>query len=114
VKPKAVFASGDFVWAHPYCVTINRVIAGGTLNKIADHWYCCGESGGEYFNNLSKEQVFLNLWYVVKTAIQKMTDGKGKTSDALQGVTFGVQWSLLFDGTKTPTFFVTDTWSPVT
>ena len=42
VKPKAVFASGDFVWAHPYCVTINRVIEAGTLNKIADHWYCCG------------------------------------------------------------------------
>src|ERR1700754_734265 len=104
VKPKAIFASGDFVWAHPYCFTINNVIKSGTLNKIADHWYCCGESGKEYFNVFTKNQIFLNLWYVVKKATEKMVDEKGKTTSVAQGVTFGVQWSMTFDGAKTPTF----------
>src|SRR5258705_10342756 len=112
VKPKAIFASGDFVWAHPYCATINKVIEAGTLNKIADHWYGCGESGKEYFNVKTKNQVFLNPWYVVKKATEKMTDSKGKTIDVAEGVTFGVQWGLQFDGTKTPAFFLTDTASP--
>lgn len=113
VKPKAVFASGDFVWAHPYCSTINRVIAAKTLDTMLPHWYCCGMPGKEYFNVLSEQQILLNLWYVVKKPSEKMIDSGGQTVDVNQGVTFGVQWSLLFNGTAQPQLFVTETASPV-
>lgn len=122
VKPKAVFASGDMVWAHPYCETITRVIDAKTLDSTRDHWWCCGKyikdddegSGNEYFNTPSKLAVCLNLWYVVKDkAGIKMKDINDKVAHAKQGLTYGVQWELEFDGPTEPSFAWTDTSTPV-
>jgi beta-lactamase superfamily II metal-dependent hydrolase len=40
VKPNAVFASGDFVWAHPYCKTLEEVANAKTLKEMGEHWFC--------------------------------------------------------------------------
>lgn len=113
VNPKAVFASGDMVWAHPYCEPLDRADKHGTLAAVGAHWFCCGTSDDkEYFNHESKLQIFLNLWYVVKLPSQKMTDFDGKSIVAKKGVTFGVQWELKFDGPGDPTVKLTDTFSP--
>jgi competence protein ComEC len=121
VKPKAVFASGDMVWAHPYCETIERVEAAKTLGTTHDHWYCCGkyireddaESGNEYFNRNKTLSVCLNLWYVVKSPTgEYMKNHLNKVSHSKQGVTFGVQWELEFDGGAAPSLAWTDTYRP--
>lgn len=105
VQPKAIFASGDFVWAHPYCNTITRVQAKtklATWNK--NLLYCCGKSLGgrerDYFNNKTDLRICLNLWYVVKDDKGKMmTDEEtGETFRAAYGLTLGVQWELEFNG----------------
>ena len=112
VRPKAIFASGDFVWAHPYCTTLNRVEASGSLTSMGDHWICCGKSGKEYFNEKTKLRVCLNLWYVVKKAAEKMT-GEGKTGIVAEGTTFGVQWALAFTGPAAGTLDHSPTYVPV-
>ena len=43
VSPKAIFASGDYVWAHPYCEAIDRAIANTKLDPDKKHFYCCGK-----------------------------------------------------------------------
>lgn len=105
VKPKAIFASGDFVWAHPYCNTIDRVEEQKTLAVMEKHWFCCGKSLGgresDYFNNKTELRICLNLWYVVKKDKgQKMIDDDdaGHIFHASYGWTFGVQWELEFNG----------------
>jgi beta-lactamase superfamily II metal-dependent hydrolase len=114
VKPNAVFASGDFVWAHPYCKTLEEVANAKTLKEMGEHWFCCGKSGKEYFNNKTKLQICLNLWYVVKNpAGEKMKDSDGKIEHVKAGTTFGVQWELEFNGAAAPTFAHTDTSNPV-
>lgn len=112
VRPKAIFASGDFVWAHPYCTTINRVIASGSLAPFEEHYICCGKSGKEYFNEKQKLSVFLNLWYVVKKAKEKMTGADG-TAMVDEGTTFGVQWQLEFTGAAKGKIVHTSTYVPV-
>ncbi|HKS08899.1 MAG TPA: hypothetical protein VJS13_05080 [Pyrinomonadaceae bacterium] len=117
VKPKAIFASGDFVWAHPYCTTIERVVEAKTLAPTTNHWFACGKPLGgrqnDYFNNESELRVCLNLWYVVKKEKgQKMKeDEDGHIFHAAYGWTWGVQWELEFDG-DTVTLNKTDTASP--
>lgn len=114
VLPQAIFASGDFVWAHPYCAAIDRVIAAGTLMQGPEHWYCCGRSGKEYFNHETQDQVCPNLWYVVKDAAgESMIDHDGDVSIQQQGMTLGVQWELVFNGSAAPEINRTDTWHPV-
>lgn len=104
VKPKAIFASGDFVWAHPYCTTIERVSSKNTLAPMPKHWFCCGRSLGgrqsDYFNYQSVLRICLNLWYVVKKEKgEKMKDEEeGHIFHADYGATFGVQWELEFNG----------------
>jgi competence protein ComEC len=114
VQPSAIFASGDFVWAHPYCKAIKRVIDSNVLKNGDNHWFCCGESGGEYFNNENKLQVCLNLWYVVKNVNgQRMKDEKGNVSVVADGTTLGVQWELDFIGTSNPKLFHTLAANPI-
>jgi beta-lactamase superfamily II metal-dependent hydrolase len=114
VKPKAIFASGDFVWAHPYCSTIQRVIAGTQLATMGDHWYCCGIKGGApYQNNKTKLQVCLNLWYVTsKDGGEDMVDHDGDTEHVDKDTTYGVQWALEFNGAGKAMLYHTDTSNP--
>lgn len=113
VKPKAIFASGDFVWAHPYCNTIKRVEDAHTLASMTDHWVCCGKSGKQYFNVDTKLRVCVNLWYVVKDSpTQEMKDEDGDVETVDEGTTYGVQWALEFDGTVTPAINHTPTSVP--
>lgn len=109
LRPKAIFASGDFNWAHPYCNPICRVLAGNTLASYPDLWYCCGHRG-EYFNNHHSVSVCMNLWYFVKSP-------KGENlivfpSQAVKwagtGVTFGVQWALQIIAGARPNLLRTD------
>jgi hypothetical protein len=116
VKPKAVFASGDFVWSHPYCETIQRVIDNTTLGTYSPNLrYCCGIPGKEYFNNLSTKQIFINLWYVVlNPAGENMKSNQGNAvTFSQQGTTWGVQWEMEFNGTGSPSFGLTETGNPV-
>lgn len=105
VKPKAIFASGDFVWAHPYCTTIERVEEQKTLAPMENHRFCCGRSLGggarDYFNHESELRIGLNLWYVVKKVKgekMKEEDAGGHVFHADNSWTFGVQWELEFNG----------------
>jgi competence protein ComEC len=129
VNPRAVFASGDFVWSHPYCPTITRVINHGSLfSEEETHWYCCSDQStkkekGDYNNNDTLVQVFINLWYVVKDIPdvvdaedngQMMIDEEDEQENwAASGTTYGVQWAMDFDGDEAPTFAHTDTSIPV-
>jgi competence protein ComEC len=115
VKPKAIFASGDFVWAHPYCETIKRVENGGSLGNMAQHWFCCGQkTGAPYSNHNVTLPICLNLWYVVnKDPGENVKDFAGNVEFAAKGTTFGVQWELEFNGAGVLTLSHTDTYSPV-
>jgi len=117
VKPDAVFASGDFVWAHPYCPTIQRAIDSKHVKEgPRDIRYCCGVSGGEYDNKIGRYQVFLNLWYVVKEP--KGKDMESSNPDSLvvvtapQGLTYGVQWAVEFRANRDIFTYPSETWSP--
>jgi len=118
-NPKAIFASGDFVWAHPYCPAIQRVIDNNSLQKSpmkSPVRYCCGESGGEYFNKETDLNIYLNLWYVVKEP-----DALGRKMEQTEddqvvwvanGTTWGVQWEMEFNGASA-TVGVTERANPV-
>jgi competence protein ComEC len=114
VQPSAIFASGDFVWAHPYCATIQDVIDTGTLEDMDEHWYCCGhKTGAPYTNNETQLQICLNLWYVVsQDGGEDMVDEDDNTENAAKGTTYGVQWELEFNGAGDATLSHTDTSSP--
>lgn len=104
VKPSAIFATGDFVWAHPYCEPINRVANSKVLKSTTLYRrFVCGESTREYFNNHSQLQIALNLWYVVKEANgQTLVEESDKsTYNGQQGLTLGVQWELEFENGAT-------------
>lgn len=117
VRPKAIFASGDFVWAHPYCNTIDRVINAKTLSTMWEHRYVCGKSHSrsekEYFNNPTLLPICMNLWYVVKEEAGEMMKDEDDDSvaHATTGKTYGVQWELVCDG-DTRTINKTDTSNP--
>jgi len=118
VQPKAVFASGDVKWAHPYCNTVDRVIKTVKLNKTGKHWYSCGEAFGKddrrYFNHEAELDVFLNLWYIVKSPFGEWLQEEGKPAEfSLEGMTYGVQYSLTFNGAAAPTILVSDKYQPV-
>jgi competence protein ComEC len=119
VKPEAVFASGDMVWSHPYCDTLQRVIDSGYLATGKDRYLCCGGSKGEYkeyFNKNTKLQIGVNLWYVVKedpSLKMKSTDPEDlNTEDVAMGVTMGVQWAMDFEADGTVDLYHTDTQEP--
>ncbi|HEX2189706.1 MAG TPA: hypothetical protein VHG51_12445 [Longimicrobiaceae bacterium] len=109
LKPKAIFASGDFNWAHPYCNPICRVLAGNTLAAYDDLWYCCGHRG-EYFNNHHSVAVCMNLWYFVKSpkAEPLIVFPGQEVKWAGTGVTFGVQWALQITAGAKPSLLRTD------
>lgn len=114
LKPKAIFASGDFVWAHPYCDPICRVVNNSKLTDVKQYiWYCCGNAG-KYYNNRTRKAICMNLFYWVKgPAIEDLIHedvdtGKKKKFKAGQGETFGVQWELAFVENDDPLIFVTD------
>lgn len=95
VRPRAVFASADFVWRHPYCNAICRARAPNNLLQTAYNvWYCCG-NGPEYYNNTLNRAVCMNLWYWCKTDNESLIEYPDKTPIVgKQGWTWGVQWSL--------------------
>jgi len=114
-NPRAIFASGDFVWAHPYCDTIQRVIDNNSLAKSPlafPLWFCCGKSGGEYFNHNTPLNIYLNLWYVVKDdkaqGIRMEQTEDGQIVWVANGTTWGVQWEMEFNGSGAPSFGVTE------
>ncbi|HEX6687156.1 MAG TPA: MBL fold metallo-hydrolase [Solirubrobacterales bacterium] len=103
LEPRAIFASGDMHWAHPYCEPICRA-----LDKVPDWddpgvpvWYCCGEGGiadRQYYNNPTDKAICLNLWYVVEDDTEDLLEGsdvKGWVPVTVaKGTTYGVQWTL--------------------
>jgi competence protein ComEC len=101
VSPKAIFASGDAVWLHPYCETICRFIEHGSLDKLAlkNVYYVCG--GGPpaaYYSNPTKEAICTNLNYYVKSKTENLVtyDDLGKPLKFIgnDGEMSGVQWEL--------------------
>jgi competence protein ComEC len=141
VRPRAVFATGDFVWAHPYCETIERVIDQNILGEMKDHFICCGRRVGNdntYFNHKTTGQIGLNLWYTSEPIESdeikvEVDDEEGMNVENVepvrgewmfeeetrdeeffaQGATFAVQWELkLVDG-EAPALWRTDTYVPV-
>lgn len=102
LQPRALFASGDMAWAHPYCEPICRALknTGAMDSPPFPVWYCCGEGHNEnrqYFNNLTNRAVCMNLWYVVKELAENLAVGDmfgWKQVVCAQGTTFGVQWAL--------------------
>jgi beta-lactamase superfamily II metal-dependent hydrolase len=111
-KPSVAFASGDMVWAHPYCETITRIVDNGSLENIAEHYYCCGQGHNdtrEYFNNKTKKGVCLNLWYVVKKASEDLKLPSKKFAKSYdRGYTFGVQWACDLHDNKQPEVYSTE------
>lgn len=110
VEPKAIFASGDKFWGHPYCEPINRVRKKGTLGKIfgnqfGTHWYVCSGSGAsnDYCNISTDLDICTNLWYVVTNP-----DGETRLNDdgvELKeecGCYVGIQWQLEIDPGSNP------------
>lgn len=114
LKPKAIFASADFVWAHPYRPAIDRVLAGNTLGD-KDLWYVCGNDN-QYFNNHSAKAVCMNLWYHVFAStgeyLIEEIDGKKNRVWCQGGLTIGVQWALHITPGKVPELWRTDSAVP--
>jgi competence protein ComEC len=111
-KPSVAFASGDMVWAHPYCETVTRIIDNGTLENVSEHYYCCGQGHNdnrEYFNNKVKRGVCLNLWYVVKKSSENLKLPSKKWPKSYdKGYTFGVQWACDLHDNKLPEVYSTE------
>ncbi len=76
LKPWAVFASSDQKWAHPYCVTLDRVIAGDSLDKhLGKHPWLCGKGANaskEYFNHATAPET--NYGIFTTLAFQKFAE----------------------------------------
>jgi competence protein ComEC len=114
VKPKAIFATGDMVWAHPYCEVICRFIKANVLpNNYTGFpvvWYCCGAGHAgnrEYFNNSTTKAIGLNLWYVAKGVQENLLWGDAETPITVdQGWTLGVQWAFRVGDTGSPPGFL--------
>jgi len=118
VKPKAIFASGDMVWAHPYCAPINRVIAKKVLAPTVQTLrYCCGTSKNDDYINTQKDlKVALNLWYIVydRNGENMKIDDTNQVVATPQGTTWGVQWELDFPSAgATPSLTKTASANPV-
>lgn len=116
VKPKAIFASGDFVWEHPYCEAICRYInSPGVVPPFFgdDVWYCCGD-GGSYYNNATKRPICMNLWYVVSQKKESLRDDRSKKRfTGYENNVFGVQWQLKIEKGADPAFTTTYAVVPV-
>jgi competence protein ComEC len=103
-KPRLAFASGDIVWAHPYCETICRVLDNKSLMTLDEFiWYSCGSGAKderEYYNNRTNLGVCMNLWYVVKKSAENLKTNNPDPKDVVGfvGNTWGVQWGLKLDG----------------
>jgi competence protein ComEC len=97
-SPKAIFASGDSAWSHPYCQAICRFIDGKSLRDwVIPFYYCCGNAG-EYYDNPTQKMICMNLNYIVKSGGgEHLIDSDGKKMIAFLHNTFGVQWALQID-----------------
>jgi competence protein ComEC len=127
VQPRAVFASGDMCWAHPYAEVICRVRDEHCLRPgitgFDAVWYCSGAGHGqnrEYWNNRTTEAICLNLWYVVKADQEDLLydgDGDGQNWSSVtgtRGATWGVQWELELPAADDPDFGLTPRAVPAT
>lgn len=61
LQPWCVFASSDQKWAHPYCVTLERVLTYAPIKKDLDppHPWLCGKGANaskQYFNHFSESE----------------------------------------------------------
>jgi competence protein ComEC len=93
VQPRAIFASADFVWRHPYCEAICRVLARGELAETNPAWYVCGNDD-TYYNNRIERAVCMNLWYWCLDDQPMILYPDKKRIQARRGWTWGVQWEL--------------------
>ena len=112
--PLAVFASGDQVWAHPYCRAICKFITADTLQTYFadDSYYTCGD-GNRYYNNATRLAICMNLWYFVQRRRETLTDeATGNTVTAARGTCHGVQWELSIDAGEEMVLSRTDTFLP--
>jgi hypothetical protein len=121
VRPSAIFASGDMVWAHPYCETVcrflNRNILPENLPGFPDPaWYCCGSGAKEnrqYYNSPTRRAVCLSMFYVVKSDVENLLEEKWDPSRwtplvETAGWTAGVQWAFRVEDTGAkPSFAIT-------
>jgi competence protein ComEC len=112
VGARAVFASGDRRWGHPYCVAIDRAIGTGTLDDGAMHRYACSApDGGDFTNHRTEKLVCTNLWYVVTDPDGETLEGPdGDYEHGDQGLYNGVQWRLQLDPGSDPYLSFTDAW----
>lgn len=81
VKPKAVFASADMKWAHPYCTTIERVTSNTTLwNDLVVHDYLCGRGSRDSkmydMTTGTRLGVFANLTELEAYELEELTQAK--------------------------------------
>ncbi|ADB53467.1 ComEC/Rec2 family competence protein [Conexibacter woesei] len=94
--PFAIFASGDQVWAHPYCRPICKFIDGDHLRRQfrTNSYYTCGDLG-RYFNNRTRLAIGMNLFYEVARRRERLYDEDAQRNVwARRGTVYGVQWAL--------------------
>ncbi|ADB53469.1 ComEC/Rec2 family competence protein [Conexibacter woesei] len=111
--PTAIFASGDQVWAHPYCRAICMVLDYGALNDFPRSiYYCCGDAD-DYSNNETRRRIGMNLWYVVKSRRERLTDEEtGHTVWGYRDNAYGVQWQLRLTTGRAIEILRTDSYLP--
>jgi competence protein ComEC len=94
VKPKAVFATGDEAWTHPYCAPIERVKQLKTLSEIGKNvYYTCGVDK-DYSSKVTDLSICTNIWYVYKGDFDiDWQDANGQTITVEPGTYLGVEWT---------------------
>lgn len=113
VRPRAIFASGDIKWGHPYCTAIKQVKSNDLMDLKENHWFACSCSGADndYRSISTNRAICTNLWYIVtnpKGETRNGYDGKQHLENC--GLYTGVQWRLQIDEGIDPVFIHTDQW----
>ncbi len=76
LRPWAVVASSDQKWAHPYCVTLQRVIDSGSMAEdLGDHPWLCGQGANaskQYYNHFGPPQGLYGIFTTI--AYQKFLE----------------------------------------
>ena len=131
VLPKAVFASGDRYWGHPYCEAFARAVQYSVLAKCDKHRVCCGDANStlegavdsdpkDYTNHEVEIATFSNLWYVVKVdkesglAPADSSSGLPVRKEQTRGFYQGTQWRLQIDAGAAPFISCVPVWPLLT
>ena len=112
-SPASIFASGDQVWAHPYCRAICMVIEHSALGQFPRAgYYVCGE-GDDYYDNESRARIGMNLWYVVKSRRERLTEEEtGNVVWGFRDNAYGVQWQFRITTGRAIEILRTDSYLP--